>query len=148
MRQAEETSFGLPGILVVDDERQIVDLLTRYLVQHGFRAIGAYTPEQAHAQAVADPGIAVIITDVRMPGKSGLALAEELVRGRPEIFALEVVLVSGAGIDQPDLDAIGARTFDVLRKPFRPSDVAAVAARALAASEQRRQFAARAAGST
>jgi DNA-binding response OmpR family regulator len=143
MPQAHTAPIGLPGILVVDDEKQIVDLLTRYLIQHGFRAVGAYSPEQARETVVADPAIAVVVSDVRMPGQSGLALAEELIRGRPESAALEVVLISGAGLGEIGLDRFGACAFDVLRKPFRPSEVASVAARALAASEQRRSSAAR-----
>lgn len=145
MRQAQTPSIGLPGILVVDDERQIVDLLTRYLMQHGFRAVGAYSPAEAREKAAVDPAIAVVVSDVRMPGQSGLALAEELTRGRSEAEALEVVLISGAGLAETGLDTAGVRAFDVLRKPFRPSEVASVAARALAACEQRRAGAGRAA---
>jgi CheY-like chemotaxis protein len=127
-----------PAILVVDDERQIVDLLTRYLAQHGIRTLGAYAAEDAQRMVAADPGIAVVLTDVRMPGQSGVLLAEELLRGRPESAALEVVLVSGVVAGEPGIEAFGHRAFHVLSKPFRPSEVASVAARALAASQARR----------
>ncbi len=134
------------GVLVVDDERPIVDLLTRYLGQHGFRAVGAYSPDQARQLVLSDPAIGVVISDVRMPGQSGLALAEELLASRPDSEALEVVLISGAGLPEGGgHDATVARAFDVLRKPFRPSEVASAAGRALKSAEARRQGAARAA---
>jgi CheY-like chemotaxis protein len=142
MSKPAESREGQPGILVVDDERPIVDLLTRYLSQHGFRAIGAYAADEARRKAEADPGIGVVISDVRMPGQSGLALAEELTRSRPEQLAIEIVLISGAGIEP---GPGGPRPFDVLRKPFRPSEVVSVASRALAASRERRDRAAAAA---
>jgi CheY-like chemotaxis protein len=133
------------GVLVVDDERPIVDLLTRYLGQHGFRAVGAYSPDQARELVLSDPAIGVVISDVRMPGQSGLALAEELLASRPDSAALEVVLISGAGLPESGgHEAAVARAFDVLRKPFRPSEVASAAGRALRRAEARRQGAARA----
>lgn len=137
MAQPGEMPERQPAILVVDDERPIVDLLTRYLGQHGLRALGAYSAEEARRMVSADASIAVMVSDVRMPGQSGLALAEELLRGRPGATALEVVLISGAGLE----DAAASwphQAFDVLRKPFRPRDVVAVARRALAAAEERR----------
>lgn len=132
------------GVLVVDDERPIVDLLTRYLGQHGFRAVGAYSPDQARQLVLSDPEIGVVISDVRMPGQSGLALAEELLASRPDSEALEIVLISGAGLPEGGgHEATVARAFDVLRKPFRPSEVASAAGRALKSAEARRQGATR-----
>lgn len=134
----DDVSDGQPAILVVDDERPIVDLLTRYLRQHGYRAVGAYSAEEARLKVEADPGIAVVVSDVRMPGQSGLVLAEELTHGRPEESAIEVVLISGASIGDGGATAWRPSAFDVLRKPFRPSEVATVAGRALAACRERR----------
>ncbi|PWS34187.1 hypothetical protein DFH01_26535 [Falsiroseomonas bella] len=141
IRQAEKSAPRLPGILVVDDERQIVDLLTRYLAQHGYRALGAYSAAEARERVLADPRIAVMITDVRMPGESGLALSEELIRHRPDAAALEVVLITGAGIGEHAPAVLAAQGFEILRKPFRPSEMVAAVARALATSEQRRRAA-------
>jgi DNA-binding NtrC family response regulator len=134
------------GVLIVDDERPIVDLLKLYLGQQGMRVRGAYTPEEAVASVRADPAIGVVITDLRMPGMSGPALADELLRGRGEAEALELVVITGAGHGDPALEAFRGLAFEVLRKPFRPSEVAAAVTRALAASGQRRRDAQRAAG--
>jgi DNA-binding NtrC family response regulator len=141
MRQAPKAPARLPGILVVDDERQIVDLLTRYLIQHGFRTVGACSAADARERVRGDQRIAVLVADVRMPGESGVALAEELVRERSRTAALEVVLISGAGLEDPLPEAIRSQGFELLRKPFRPSEMAAAVTRALAVNEQRRRLA-------
>jgi DNA-binding NtrC family response regulator len=133
------------GVLIVDDERPIVDLLKLYLGQQGFRVAGAYTPEDAVAAVRADPGVGVVITDLRMPGMSGPALADELLRDRGETEAMELVVITGAGAGDPALEAFRGLAFEVLRKPFRPSEVAAAVTRALSASSQRRRDALRAA---
>ncbi|WP_439599129.1 response regulator [Falsiroseomonas sp.] len=125
-------------ILVVDDERPIVDLLLRALTQRGFQVQGADNAEAAKARVEADPSIGVVLSDVRMPGQTGLALAEDLLRGRSEAEALEVVLLTGGATADVALSALRARTFDLVQKPLRLNEVAMVVERALASSRQRR----------
>lgn len=144
----ELTADNALGVLIVDDERSIVDLLKLYLGQQGFRVGGAYTPEDAVEAVRADPGVGVVITDLRMPGMSGPALADELLRDRGEAEAMELVVITGAGAGDPALEAFRGLAFEVLRKPFRPSEVAAAVTRAMAASSQRRRDAQIAAGSS
>jgi DNA-binding NtrC family response regulator len=138
---AEPPAAGTLGVLIVDDENEIVDLLTLYLGQQGLRALGATTAEAGLAAVQADPAIGVLVTDLRMPGLSGPALAEELFRNRPESQALEVVLITGAGEGDPALEAFRGKAFAVLRKPFRPSAVAAAVGRARDAAALRRRAA-------
>ncbi|MBU8540946.1 hybrid sensor histidine kinase/response regulator [Falsiroseomonas tokyonensis] len=125
-------------ILVVDDERPIVELLLRALTHRGFQVQGADNAEAAKAHVRADPSIGVVLSDVRMPGQTGLALAEELLRGRSEAEALEVVLLTGGATADVALGALRARTFDLVQKPLRLNEVAMVVERALASSRQRR----------
>lgn len=136
---AEAVVDSALGVLIVDDERPIVDLLKLYLGQQGFRVAGAYTPEDAVTAVRADPAVGVVITDLRMPGMSGPALADELLRDRGEAEAMELVVITGAGQGDPALEAFRGLAFEVLRKPFRPSEVAAAVTRALTASSQRRR---------
>ncbi|MGG5886291.1 ATP-binding protein [Falsiroseomonas sp. HC035] len=131
------------GILVVDDERLIVELLLRSLLQRGYRAQGVGSAEAAKARVQEDPDIAVVLTDVRMPGQDGLSLAEDLLRERPETSALEVVLLTGAATTDVALAALRARSFDLVQKPLRLAEVALVVERALASSRQRRDGARR-----
>jgi signal transduction histidine kinase len=131
------------GILVVDDERPIVELLLRSLSQRGHAARGVTSAAAAKACVRDDPGIAVVLTDIRMPGQDGVALAEDLLRERPESAALEVILLTGAATTDVALAALRARSFDMLQKPLRLSEVGLVVERALASSRQRRHRAGR-----
>jgi signal transduction histidine kinase len=131
------------GILVVDDERPIVELLLRALSQRGHVARGVTSAAAAKACVREDPGIAVVLTDIRMPGQDGVALAEDLLRERPEAAALEVILLTGAATTDVALAALRARSFDMLQKPLRLSEVGLVVERALASSRQRRHRAVR-----
>ncbi|MBU8545701.1 MULTISPECIES: hybrid sensor histidine kinase/response regulator [Roseomonadaceae] len=126
------------SILVVDDERGIVDILLRALTQRGHQVFGVHDAAAAKARVLTDPGIGVVLSDVRMPGQTGLALAEELLRDRPESAALEVVLLTGGATADVALGALRARTFDLVQKPLRLVEVAAVAERALASCRLRR----------
>ncbi|NKC30108.1 hybrid sensor histidine kinase/response regulator [Falsiroseomonas selenitidurans] len=130
-------------VLVVDDERPIVEMLLRALTQRGFEVSGVDNPEAAKQAVREDPAIAVVLSDVRMPGQTGLALAEELLRDRAEGAALEVVLLTGGATADVALGALRARTFDLVQKPLRLGEVATVVGRALDSSRQRRARAAR-----
>jgi DNA-binding NtrC family response regulator len=136
---AEPSMDTALGVLIVDDERPIVDLLKLYLGQQGLRVRGAYTPEEAVEAVRADPVVGVVITDLRMPGMSGPALADELLRDRGEAQAMELVVITGAGAGDPALEALRGLAFEVLRKPFRPTEVAGAVGRAMASAGQRRR---------
>ena len=68
-------------------------LMTRTLERQGYRVSGYTRPEEALAAVRADPGqFDLVVTDLNMPGISGLDVARELTRLRPD---LPVVLASG-----------------------------------------------------
>lgn len=125
-------------VLVLDDEKPIVDMLLRALTMRGFIARGADSPADAKAAIRADANIGVLLSDVRMPGQTGLDLAEELLREREEKRALEIVLLTGGATADVALGALRARTFDLIQKPLRMAEVASAVERALASSRQRR----------
>ena len=63
-------------VLVVDDEAVARELAIEVLVDAGFDALGANDPVQAmEVLGEAEPAIDVLLTDVRMPGGSGIDLA-------------------------------------------------------------------------
>lgn len=135
---SEAAGLSALGVLIVDDEQEIVDLLTLYLGQQGYRVRGATTATAGLAALRDDPGLGVLVTDLRLPDLPGPAMAEELLRDRADAQAVEMVLITGAGDGDPVLERFRAQAFAVLRKPFRPSAVAAAVAGARAAAAKRR----------
>lgn len=133
-----------PRILVVDDEKAIVDLVTFGLSQHGFEVVPAYSPMQAWTLIRADASICVVLTDLRMPEQSGISLASDLLWNRQETVAIEVVVMTGGATADVAIDAVRVRAFDFIKKPFRMGDVVDIVRRAAASAVQRRQRAAEA----
>jgi two-component system, NtrC family, nitrogen regulation response regulator NtrX len=117
-READDT--GLAGkILVVDDERNIRRTLRMVLEGEGATVVEAETGEGALVElAAARPPIEVVITDVLMPGISGLALLERLRHpdhGRPEV---PVIVISGHATVEDAVKATRLGAFDFFEKPL------------------------------
>ncbi|MFH1659599.1 MAG: sigma 54-interacting transcriptional regulator [Pseudomonadota bacterium] len=101
-------------VLVVDDDEDILKLLTMRLRAKGFRITAVGSAEQALGQIAVDPP-RVVVSDVRLPGLDGLALFEEIRRTRP---TLPVILLTAHG-NIPDAVAATSRgVFGYLTKPF------------------------------
>lgn len=101
-------------ILVVEDDRALRELLRITLEGSGYTVLAA--ADAAEALRLAEPparAIALLVTDVTMPGMTGPDLARRLRASRA---GLEVLLVSGYSRDSQLLDPRVA----FLQKPFRP----------------------------
>ncbi len=101
--------------LIVDDEPDMGNLMDA-----GLRAIGIDTrvstaPAEALA-LVATEEFDVVLTDLQMPGMSGLELCERIVAQRPDI---PVVVVTGHGTLEAAIGAIRAGAYDFVQKPIK-----------------------------
>jgi CheY-like chemotaxis protein len=98
-------------VLAVDDEPEVLDLLRAMLVHAGHIVLGAASGREALALFGREP-VDVVITDLGMPGMTGLALAGELKRRRP----IPIVLLTGWADElereaPPDIDIVLAKPF-------------------------------------
>jgi len=101
-------------VLVVDDERSIRESLTRQLVPLGYECATAEGAEQAMgAMHEFDP--AVVITDVRMSGASGLELLSWIRERLPEV---DVIVMTAHQDMNTALTAMNAGAYDFLVKPL------------------------------
>lgn len=109
-----------PHLLIVDDDREIRDLLSRFLRRQGFRVDAAANGREMH-RLLADWQIDLIILDRMLPGEDGLTLCRELrAKSRVPIIMLTVL---GAEMDRIVGLEIGAD--DYLTKPFHPHELLA-----------------------
>ncbi|WP_203075685.1 sensor histidine kinase [Falsiroseomonas ponticola] len=138
-RRSRETPAS--RVLVVDDDATLRSQVASALKVTGFRTVEAADADGALTALAVNPDIAVVLSDIRMPGRSGIALAEELRIGQPGQRAVEVVLMSGHACFGEAVDAMRAGAFDLLRKPFRLAEIANVVSRAMARARARRQAA-------
>lgn len=114
-------------ILVVDDEEAMAAGIRSVIEREGHRVDLAASAEEAIGR-LRETAYALVLTDVRMPGASGLDLLDEVRRIDPEI---PVVLVTGYATVQSAVDAIRRGAFDYLPKPFQLDEVRLVVRRAL-----------------
>jgi DNA-binding response OmpR family regulator len=111
----------LPVVLIVDDERVIADTLAIILSKSGFRAVTAYDGFRA-LELATTVRPKLLISDVMMPGMTGIELAIALTELDPEC---KVLLFSGqaATVDLLKTAREGGHDFTTLTKPVHPSDM-------------------------
>jgi len=110
-------------VLVVEDDEVLLELTRRILSRAGFETLTASSGEAALAIWAAEmETIDILVSDVVMPGMSGLDLASRLLRDRHE---LPVVFVSGFLKDdlKRDTRLFQRREIAFCDKPFRPEEL-------------------------
>ena len=114
-------------ILVIDDERSMVDLLETDLVLRGYKVSGFVSPTVA-LEALLTTDAQVVLTDLHMPGVNGLQLCERVVANRPDI---PVVVMTAFGSMETAIEAIRAGAWDFVTKPVEMELLAVVMDRAI-----------------
>ncbi len=130
------------GVLVVDDEPAIATQLAQGLGALGHGVTIAHSAAAALGILAGRPDIAVVVSDIRMEGDDGLALAADIQASRPDARAVEVVLITGHATVEDAAAAVRSRVSDFLRKPFRLAEADAAVGAALARAAARRDRAA------
>jgi CheY-like chemotaxis protein len=114
---APRPRYNSPVILVVDDEREIRNLVRILAERAGYRVTEAATGEEALAlleERLLEPQL--LLTDIVMPGMNGLSLAARAHHMRP---TLPVIFMSGFASEyQEELSGSVC-----LRKPFKPPEL-------------------------
>ena len=101
-------------VLVVDDQRAMRELLVQELEDAGYVAQSAPSAKAALEQLGGDHPD-VVVTDLRMPGGSGVELCRELVGLYPEV---PVIVMTAFGSMEAAVEAIRAGAYDFITKPF------------------------------
>ena len=109
-------------ILIVDDNREIRTILEEYLKEEGYLAEGACDGKEALAKYDQKP-YDLIITDLNMPGMSGIELIKEISR---EENTTEFIIITGYASLDSAIEAVKAGAFDYLVKPFRIEELKVV----------------------
>ena len=126
-----------PCILVVDDDRRVVDLLNIALAAHGYRVVSAVDGEEAVRIALGKRPDLVVL-DVRLPKKSGFEVCE-ILRQDPDDPFLPIIMVSAASEMDARLQGFARGADDYLAKPFSPKELVARIKRLLARATEARE---------
>jgi two-component system, OmpR family, response regulator len=109
-----------PHILVVDDDREIRDLLGRFLTKHGYRVTTAADGREMH-RALEDRGIDLVVLDLMLPGEDGLTLCRNLRAGSN----LPVIMLTAMGEEMDRIIGLEMGADDYMAKPFNPRELLA-----------------------
>lgn len=107
-------------ILVVDDEREIADLVALYLKNEGYETRVCYNGQEALGQIQAGP-VDLAILDVMLPEISGF----ELCRRIRERYQYPVIMLTAKGEELDKINGLSLGADDYVTKPFNPVEVAA-----------------------
>lgn len=119
---------ALRKVLVVDDDPVVGKSFDRVLSGKGYAVITASNAQEALNKLDAED-YDVVFTDIKMPGMSGLEMAERVKERRPW---LPVVIVTGYGSPDNEARAEAAGVSGFLRKPLSPEMIEGSAQKALA----------------
>lgn len=130
----EPEAARLFTILVVDDSEATVEVLERNLRSRGFPVLSAPSVSEA-LKVLERHRIDLVVTDLRLPGESGLTLVRHVRENLPET---EVMLVTGYGSIPGAVEAVKTGAQEYLVKPFTDQELFAAVERSLVRLRRRR----------
>jgi CheY-like chemotaxis protein len=120
------SSHSKRRILVVDDEITVCKSIRQAILTEEYEVEMALSGEEALKKDQEKP-YDLIITDLMMPGISGLDLLKNLRETRPEV---NVIMVTGYPTIKTAVESVKMGAFDYLPKPFTPADLRGLVTRA------------------
>jgi len=115
------------NILVIDDDKIILDSLCEFLSLEGFRTSGAETVKDALAR-LEEENFCLVLTDVNLPDGDGLELLGIIKRNYPQTV---VVVITGYGTIDSAVKAIKCGAYDYLTKPIIDDELRLAVERAI-----------------
>ncbi len=115
-------------ILITDDEKDIRELLSDFLENEGYECQQAANAFEAMEKFKAAGDFDLLMSDIRMPGKTGLELLEE-VKGLSE--DVMVIMISAVKDIESAISAMSKGAYDYVAKPFKLNEVSFVANKAM-----------------
>jgi two-component system cell cycle sensor histidine kinase/response regulator CckA len=114
-------------ILILEDDRRVLDLLALILASRGYAVIAAATAEEALQRAAGcEPIVDLLIADIVLTFSSGIRVGAQL---RQRLPRLKILLISGYPVDAwrdqdcADLNDLPAEAWSILQKPFLPESL-------------------------
>lgn len=108
------------NILVVDDEKEIADLVEIYLVSDGYRVFKAENAKEG-LDILDRENIHLVLLDIMMPGMDGL----EMCRKIRETNNIPIIMLSARSTDLDKILGLGTGADDYVVKPFNPLELTA-----------------------
>ncbi len=124
-------------VLVVDDAEATREIIRRNLTRANYRVLTAGTVEEA-VQILQDTIVQLVITDLKMPGASGLELVRHVRENEPDT---EVIMITGYPSIEGAVTAVKIGADEYLTKPFTDEELLEAVKRALDKLDRKKQAA-------
>jgi DNA-binding NtrC family response regulator len=121
-------------VLIVDDEAFLAEEIAAALGFQGLSTIVAGSAREAMSILEEQDDIGVMVTDVRMPQESGVDLARQVLAGRDDSRALDVILMTGYSSNVDTSGVAGC-----IGKPFLVEDLACMVQQSIESVSLRRR---------
>ena len=106
-------------VLIVDDEKEFVDLVSERLTMRDYDVTACYSGEEA-LETVKKYNFDIVVLDILMPGIDGIETLREIKRIKP---LTEVILLTGHAAVDTAIDGMRLGAYDYLTKPCEISDL-------------------------
>ncbi len=106
--------IGNPFVMLVDDEVDFVETMTKRLQKRELKVIAAHSGEKALDMLAENQNLEVVILDVKMPGMDGLEVLPQIKKRFPLV---EVIMLTGHATIESAIEGMKAGAFDYLMKP-------------------------------
>jgi two-component system phosphate regulon response regulator PhoB len=110
------------NILVVDDEEDVVEVVSHFLEEEGYTVLRAYDGEQALDKA--SPEVDLILLDIMLPGLDGYQVCERL-RSRVETETIPIIFLSAKSEEEDQIKGLMLGGDSYLTKPVSPQVILA-----------------------
>lgn len=108
-------------ILVADDDKEIVELLSIYIKNEGYDVIKAYDGKEALSKIITNPDISLLILDIMMPKMDGLEVVKELRKDSQ----IPIIMLTAKTTDMDKIQGLITGADDYVTKPFNPLEIMA-----------------------
>lgn len=109
-----------PLVLIVDDDREIRDLLSQFLTKHGYQT-KAVSDGQHMWRSLDSHPVDLVVLDLMLPGEDGLSLCQKL----RATSTLPVIMLTAIGEDADRIVGLELGADDYVTKPFNPRELLA-----------------------
>ena len=110
------------NILVVDDEEDVVEVVSHFLEEEGYSVLKAYDGHEALEKA--SPDLSLIVLDIMLPGPNGYEVCEKL-RKRVETETIPIIFLSAKSEEEDQVKGLMIGADDYLTKPVSPQVITA-----------------------
>ena len=108
-------------ILVADDDKEIVELLSIYLQNEGYETVKAYDGKDALSKVRTNPDIELLILDIMMPEVDGM----QVVKALRKESQIPIIMLTAKSTDMDKIKGLVAGADDYVTKPFNPLEIMA-----------------------